>query len=143
MRMSREKGITSRKNIDHWLEGKGKIYQSNKYSKEQIHEAYEKYVNTSSNGSSSSKDSNILVKSWRPVTNAKTVQSKSQDAKGNVSEHSKLSNTYVSVPLDDEVNLIDSLKTKVCDWVKSSSFNSKLKSNFQGSKKAWVPKIFH
>ncbi|KAL7618630.1 hypothetical protein Lser_V15G03678 [Lactuca serriola] len=115
MRTSREKGIASRKNIDHWLEGKGKIYQSNKYSKEQINEAYEKYVNTSSNGSSSSKDSNISVKAWRAVSKAKTVQSQTQDAKGEVNEHSKLSNSNVSVPLDDEVNLIDNLKTKVCD----------------------------
>ena len=143
MRTYREKGMTSRKNVDHWLEGKGKIYQSNKYSKEQIHEAYEKYVNTSSNSSSSSKDSNISVKVWRPVTKAKTVQSLTQEAKGNVSEHSKLSNTYVSVSLDDEINLIDSLKTKVCDWVKSSSLHAMLKSNFQGPNKPWVPKFFH
>ncbi|XP_023752546.1 uncharacterized protein LOC111900907 [Lactuca sativa] len=36
-----EKGITSRKNIDHWLKGIGKIYQPSKYSKDQINEAYE------------------------------------------------------------------------------------------------------
>lgn len=56
-----EKGITPKRNIDHWLEGKGKMYQSSKFSNEQIHKAYEKYVNTSLNGSSSSKDSNIYI----------------------------------------------------------------------------------
>ena len=65
--------MSSRKNIDHWLEGKGKMYQLRKYSEEQIHEAYEKYVNSSSNGSSSSKDSNVSVKTWKPVVKAKVV----------------------------------------------------------------------
>lgn len=73
MEASYEKGIASRKNIDHCLEGKGKIYQSSKYSKDQINEAYEKYVNTSSNGSSSSKDSTILVKAWKPVIKAQMI----------------------------------------------------------------------
>ena len=117
------KVISSRKNIDHWLEGKGKMSQSSKYSKEQIQEVYEKYVNTYSNGSSSSKDSNISIKAWKLVVKAKTIQSQTKNAKGNVSEHPKPSKYYVSVPLNDDVDLIDSLKTKVCNWVKSSSLH--------------------
>ena len=77
LKASHAKGITSRKNIDHWLEGRGKVYQSSKFSEEQIKEAYEKYVNTSSNRRSSSKDLNISIKSWRPVTKPKIVQSQS------------------------------------------------------------------
>lgn len=52
------KGKTDVKNISHWLEGKGKSFQPGKFSQEQIKHAYEKYLNESSNGSSSSKESN-------------------------------------------------------------------------------------
>lgn len=55
-------------NIDHWLEGKGKIYQSAKYSQQQIKDAYEKYLNESSCGSSTSKETNLVVQKSRPVS---------------------------------------------------------------------------
>ena len=99
-------------------------------------------MNTSSNGSSSSKDSNILVKAWKPVTKAKTVQSQTQNTKGDVNIHTKPTKPYVSIPTNEDVDIINSLKTKVCDLVTIYSFESLLKSNFQGPKKPWVPKFF-
>ncbi|CAI9293888.1 unnamed protein product [Lactuca saligna] len=111
--------MTSRKNIDHWLEGKGKMYQSNTYSKEQIHDAYEKYVNTSSSGRSSSKDSNISVKAWRPVTKAKPVQSQTQKAK----DHA----------VDDEVHAPDNHIPEFVKLTDESTSTSQQSESMQNS----------
>ncbi|XP_052624916.1 uncharacterized protein LOC128132402 [Lactuca sativa] len=64
------KGNSYVKNINHWLEGKEKSFQSTQFSQQQIKEAYEKYFNESSNGSSS-KDSQHTGKQWRPISKAK------------------------------------------------------------------------
>ena len=63
-KVSYTKGCLEMNNTNHWLEGKGKSFQSGKYSHQQIKEAYEKYLNESSNGSFSSKDYIPSVKAW-------------------------------------------------------------------------------
>ena len=128
------KGFSQAKNIDHWLEGKGRMYQSRNYSQQQIKDAYEKYVNTSSTGSLSSNDLNVSIKKWRVVVKATHVKSQFKRTKDDVSNNPKLSKNYVSSPLPSDVDLIDSFNIKICDWVKSTVFNSVLKTNFQGPK---------
>lgn len=56
------KGKTKMKNVNHWIDGKGKPYQSRKFSQEEIRYAYESYLNESQTGSSSSMESNPLVR---------------------------------------------------------------------------------
>ena len=141
-KVSYAKGITTKRNIDHWLEGKGKIYQSSKFSKEQIHEAYDKYANPSTNGSLSSKESNISVKVWQPVTRAKREKSQTQDAKGEISENLNKIKTHISDPSNENVRFIDSFKTKVYDWVNGCTLQLNHKPNLNGPNKAWVPKFF-
>ncbi|XP_052625954.1 uncharacterized protein LOC128132971 [Lactuca sativa] len=82
-----------------------------------IHEAYDKYANPSMNGSPSSKESNITVKAWKPVTKAKSDISKTQHAKGNISENLKTIKTHISDPLNENVKFVGSFKTRVYDWV--------------------------
>ena len=118
------------------------MYQSSKFSKEQIHEAYDKYANPSTNGSSSSKESNILVKVWQPVTKAKRKESQTQDAKGEVSENLKIIKTHISDPSNENVRFIDSFKNKVYDWVNGCNLQLNHKPNMNGPNKAWVPKFF-
>ena len=118
------------------------MYQSSKFSKEQIHEAYDKYANPSMNGSSSSKESNITVKSWKPVTKAKSDISQTQHAKGYISENLDTIKTHISDPLNENVKFVDSFKTRVCDWVNGCTLQLKKTSNMNGPNKFWVPKFF-
>ena len=55
------KGKSDAKNINHWLEGKGKSYQSGRFSQEEIKFAYESYLNMSQTKSSSSLEPNPSV----------------------------------------------------------------------------------
>ncbi|XP_052621689.1 uncharacterized protein LOC128127279 [Lactuca sativa] len=104
-------------NLYHSLEGKGKIYQSGKFSQQQIKDAYEKYVNESSSGRSSSKDSTPFVQTWRPKLKVKKFKNLTERKKENVSDNPKSSKVYVSAPLSHDVELIDSFKSKVQNWV--------------------------
>lgn len=45
MKASFAKGRSDVRNINHWFEGKGKQYQSGKYSQEEIQSTYEMYLN--------------------------------------------------------------------------------------------------
>nr|KAJ0218072.1 hypothetical protein LSAT_V11C300151210 [Lactuca sativa] len=78
---------------------KGKRFQYGKFSQEQIKDAYEKYLYVSSNQSSSLKEANP------------SKETKKNEDKVNVDF--KSSNDYISIPLNNDVDLIDSDNT--CD----------------------------
>ena len=77
-------------NIDHWLKGKGKSYQTGKFSLQQIKNAPEMYLNEISNVSSSSKDSTSSFKAWRPVSKERSTKSQTEKKKLKVSDNPKL-----------------------------------------------------
>ena len=129
--------------LDHWLEGKTKISQSGKFSQQQIKDACEKYVNESLSGSSSAKGSTPFVQTWRPILKVKKFENLTERKKENVSENPKSSKLYVSAPLTHDVDLIDSFKSKVRNWVLSSNLHFVFQANHQGPRQPWVPKFFH
>ena len=53
-KVSYTKGKSDVSTINHWFEGKGKKYQSGKFSEEQIKSAFDKFTNNSSIESTSS-----------------------------------------------------------------------------------------
>ena len=109
------------KNIDHWLDGKSKRFQSAKFSQEVIKEEYEKYLNESSNGSSSSQESNISIKQWKALPKSTVRAKKTEKEKEKVIEDLKPTNAYFSVP----------------------SFHNIIQTNYQGPKQPWGPNFFH
>ena len=58
------------------------------------------------------------------------------------SENPKLSKNYISISLDNDVDLIDKIKTQVRTWAFSSKIHCLFQANNQGPKKPWVPKFF-
>lgn len=131
------------KNIFYWLEGEGKPYQSGKVSQEEIKLAYESYWNDSSSGSSSSRESNPLVRKWKAVPITKVEEKQTIDRKGKVSINSKPMNDFIAISKSMEDNLIDFLKSKVRNSVLGSSFHNAFQSNHQGPKNLWGTKIFN
>ena len=107
------KGQSDINSLDHQLDNKGKIYQSRKYSQQQIKDAYEKYLDESSSGSSSQKESNPSIQTWRPILKVNNFENQTTKKKENVSDNPKSSKVYVSMPLTHDVDLIDSFKSKV------------------------------
>ena len=87
-------------------------------------------MNSLSTESLSSKDSNVSVNTWQPVSKEKLNHTQSKKTKACVNDNPKLTKTYDFVSLDNEVDLMDSLKTKVSDWVKRFSFHFVFKTNF-------------
>ena len=83
------------KNLYHWLEGKGKQYQSWKFSQEEIMIAYEIYLNDLTSGSSSSKESNPIIQKWKAVPKEKVDFSQTAKVQGNVSVDSKPLNDFI------------------------------------------------
>ena len=103
------KGKSDVYTINNWLEGQGKQYQNGKFSKQQIKTAFDKFVNESSTGSSSSHDSQVPVQKWKPVVKVVKVVKDEVKVNGNP----KLSNNYISISRSDDVDLIDSVTDKV------------------------------
>ena len=95
------------------MEGKGKRFQFGKFSQERIKDAYEKYLNESSNVSSSSKESNPSVQKWREILTENVSKKEPKKSEVHVDVDCKSSNDYISIPLNNDVDLIDSVKTKV------------------------------
>ena len=79
--------------INNWLEGKGKQYQNGKFSEQQIKTAFDKFVNKSTTGSSSSHDSQVPVKKWKLVMKVANVVKDEMKVNGNP----KLLNNYISI----------------------------------------------
>ena len=119
-KVSYTKGSYGVETINHWLEEKGKKYQSGKFSQYQIKKAYEQYSNDTSFGNSSSKESNTPVQKWQPISKEQHTEKHEK----NVSGSPKLSKNYVSISLTDDVDLIDTFKTKVQNWALGSKFHS-------------------
>lgn len=59
-----------------------------------------------------------------------------------LSESPKLSKNYVPIPLTNDVDLIDTFKSKVRHWALGSKFHLIFQANDQGPKQPWVPKFF-
>ena len=95
-------------------------------------------MNDTSFGSSSSEVSNTPVQRWHPIS--KERQSTKHEKK--VGESPKLSKNYISISLIDDVDLIDSFKTKIRSWDLNSKIHSLFQANNQGPKQPWVPKFF-
>ncbi|XP_023728194.1 uncharacterized protein LOC111875895 [Lactuca sativa] len=94
----------------------GKRFHSGKFSQEQIKDVYEKYLNESSNESSSQKESNPSVKKWRTISKENVSKKETKKNEEKVNVNFKSSNDYISIPLNNDVDLIDNVKTKVlCD----------------------------
>ena len=135
-KVSYTKGKSDVYTINNWLEGQGKQYQNGKFSKQQIKTAFDKFVNESSTGSSSSHDSQVPVRKWKPVMKVVKVVKDEMKVNGNP----KLSNNYISISRSDDVDLIDSVTDKVKTWFLNSKnlFNT----TNEGPNKSWVPKFF-
>ncbi|XP_052619539.1 uncharacterized protein LOC128125946 [Lactuca sativa] len=80
-----------------------------------------KYLNETSNVISLSKDSISSVKAWHSVSKEKTSRSQTEKQNVKLSESPKVSELYISKPLQNEVELIDSVKSKVRNWILGSS----------------------
>ena len=137
-KVSYTKGSSEVQTKNHWLEVKGKKYQLRKFSQNQIRKSYEQYLNDSSSGSSSSRESNIPIQKWQPIS--KVQNTEKHEVK--VSESPKLSKNYVSISLTDDVDIIDTFKSKVRNWALGSKFHSLFQANDQGPKQPWIPKLF-
>ena len=51
-------------------------------------------------------------------------------------------NDDISMPKANEINLIDSFKSKFHNWVIGSSLHNVFQANIQGPKMSWGPKFF-
>lgn len=98
------KGRNNVKNINYWLEGKGKKYQQGKFSEEQIKYSYESYLNESQNGSSSSLESNPSVKRRKEIPKKKVDSKRTVCGKGKVIVELKPLNDYILMPNSVEVD---------------------------------------
>ena len=58
-------------------------------------------------------ESTLSVKRWKEVPNKKVEAQRTKDGKGKVGVETKPLNDYISMPKSIEVDLIDSLKSKV------------------------------
>ena len=135
-KVSYTKGKSDVSTINHWFEGKGKKYQSGKFSEEQIKSAFDKYTNNSSTESTSSNNSQVPVQKWKPVIkNANVVKDKIT-----INGNPKLLNDYISKSRTDDVDIIDSVTNKVKTWFLNSK--NLFHSTNDGPKKSWVPKFF-
>nr|KAJ0201374.1 hypothetical protein LSAT_V11C600317840 [Lactuca sativa] len=130
------------KNINYWFEGKGKPYKSGKICQKEVTEACESYLNESAASSSFSKESNPSIQKRKVVPKSKVEEKQTVDGKGKVSIDSKQLNDFILIPKSMEVDLIDSLKSKVRNWVLGSSFHNVFQSNHQGPKKPWGLNFF-
>ena len=135
-KVSYTKGKSDVYTINNWLEGQGKQYQNGKSSKQQIKIAFDKFVNESSIGSSSSHDSQVPVQKWKPVMKVANVVKDEKKVNGNP----KLSNNYILISRSDDVNLIDSVTDKVKTWFLNSK--NLFKTTNDGPNKFWVPNFF-
>ncbi|XP_052623760.1 uncharacterized protein LOC111907064 [Lactuca sativa] len=103
------KGKSNVNSINSWLEGKGKQFQNDKFSQQQIKTAFEKYVNESYAESLSSNGSTVPVQKWKPVMKVKQVA----NAEVKIKENPKLPNNFISISRLDDVDLIQSVKEKL------------------------------
>ena len=122
--------------INSWLEGQGKQYQNGKFSEQQIKTAFDKFVNKSTTGSSSSHDSQVPVQKWKPVMKVANVVKDEMKVNGNP----KLLNNYISISRSDDVDIMDSVTDKVKTWFLNSK--NLFKTTNEGPNKFWVPKFF-
>ncbi|CAI9295494.1 unnamed protein product [Lactuca saligna] len=73
-----------------------------------IKEEYEKYLNESSKGSSSSQELSIPVKQWKSLPKAKVIEKQAEKQKEKFNEDFKPTNNYFSnCAIDAEINLDD------------------------------------
>ena len=69
----------------------------------------EKYLNESTTRILSSQDSDIPIQRWKPIN--KLTRIEKPEVQSN--ENPKLSKNYISISLDNDVNLIDSITAKI------------------------------
>nr|KAJ0223087.1 hypothetical protein LSAT_V11C200070070 [Lactuca sativa] len=102
------------KNLNQWLEGKGKKVQYKMYCQEQVQVPYENYINESFGGSISSQESILKVFKWKEVKAMKVDVSQGKVEKEKLKVETSPLRYHISMLKAHEVDLIDKLKTKVC-----------------------------
>ena len=135
-KVSYTKGKSDVSTINRWFEGKGRKYQSGKFSEQQIKNPFDKFANNSSTASSTSHNSQVPVQKWKPVIkNANVVKDKIT-----INGNPKLLNEYISISRSDDVDIMDFVTNKVKTWFLNS--NNLFHSTNDGPNKSWVPKFF-
>ena len=94
------------------------------------------------NGSTSSQESTPRMGKWKEVKKEKIDVSQRKVKKEEIKVETSSVHDYISNPKADEVDLMDNLKSKVHNWVLSSSLHNLFQTNDQGPKRSWGPKFF-